>query len=180
MHAPDAASHRNRATNQPRPPHRTMAGRHSLHQRDGSVRRKHRNPKGERNKPVVVCTRHHLIHRKPSQRKPDILSRSSTIGTLANLTMVWRALLSGAETLRCLHDINATQSTERRFTPFAQTRATLSSSGGSMSDANKQLVQRWFDEVWNQGNPATIDELLLPDGKAHGFPEPSAILTGPS
>jgi steroid delta-isomerase-like uncharacterized protein len=49
-----------------------------------------------------------------------------------------------------------------------------------MSDANKQLVQRWFDEVWNQGNPATIDELMLPDGKAHGFPEPSAILTGPS
>jgi predicted ester cyclase len=49
-----------------------------------------------------------------------------------------------------------------------------------MSDANKQLVQRWFDEVWNQGNPASIDELFLPDGKAHGFPEPSAILTGPS
>jgi steroid delta-isomerase-like uncharacterized protein len=49
-----------------------------------------------------------------------------------------------------------------------------------MSDANQQLVHRWFDEVWNQGNPATIDELLLPDGKVHGFPEPSAILTGPS
>jgi predicted ester cyclase len=49
-----------------------------------------------------------------------------------------------------------------------------------MSDANKQLVQRWFDEVWNQGNPASIDELFLPDGKAYGFPEPSAILTGPA
>ncbi len=49
-----------------------------------------------------------------------------------------------------------------------------------MSDANQQLVQRWFDEVWNQGNPTTIDELMLPDGKAHGFPEPSAILIGPS
>jgi predicted ester cyclase len=49
-----------------------------------------------------------------------------------------------------------------------------------MSDANKHLVQRWFDEVWNQGNPAAIDELFLPDGKAYGFPEPSAILTGPS
>ena len=49
-----------------------------------------------------------------------------------------------------------------------------------MSDANKQLVQRWFDEVWNQGSPATIHELFHADGKAHGFPEPSAILTGPS
>ena len=49
-----------------------------------------------------------------------------------------------------------------------------------MSQTNQQLVHRWFDEVWNQGNPATIDELMLPDGKAHGFPEPSAILTGPS
>jgi steroid delta-isomerase-like uncharacterized protein len=49
-----------------------------------------------------------------------------------------------------------------------------------MSDANKQLVQRWFDEVWNQGSPATIHELFHSDGIAHGFPEPSAILTGPS
>ena len=49
-----------------------------------------------------------------------------------------------------------------------------------MSKANQQLVQRWFEEVWNQGNPATIDELLLPNGKTHGFPEPSAFLTGPS
>jgi steroid delta-isomerase-like uncharacterized protein len=49
-----------------------------------------------------------------------------------------------------------------------------------MSNPNKQLVQRWFDEVWNQGSPATIHELFHPDGKAHGFPEPSAILTGPS
>lgn len=49
-----------------------------------------------------------------------------------------------------------------------------------MSAANKQLVQRWFHEVWNQGNAATIDELMLPDAIAYGFPEPSAILTGPS
>ena len=48
-----------------------------------------------------------------------------------------------------------------------------------MSDANKRLVHRWFEEVWNQGNTAAIDELFHPDGKAHGFPEPGAILTGP-
>ncbi len=46
--------------------------------------------------------------------------------------------------------------------------------------AHQQLVRRWFHEVWTLGNPATIDELFLPDGKAHGFPEPSAVLTGPS
>jgi steroid delta-isomerase-like uncharacterized protein len=49
-----------------------------------------------------------------------------------------------------------------------------------MSTTHQQLVHRWFDEVWNQGNPATIDQLMLPDGKAYGFPEPSAVLIGPS
>jgi steroid delta-isomerase-like uncharacterized protein len=49
-----------------------------------------------------------------------------------------------------------------------------------MSDANKQLVQRWFDEVWNQGNAATIHELYPPEGKAFGFPNPTSTLTGPS
>jgi steroid delta-isomerase-like uncharacterized protein len=46
---------------------------------------------------------------------------------------------------------------------------------------NKQLVQRWFEEVWNQGRESTIDELLAPgaigfglaatDTKIHGAPE---------
>jgi steroid delta-isomerase-like uncharacterized protein len=48
-----------------------------------------------------------------------------------------------------------------------------------MSDANKQLVQRWFDEVWNQGNAATIQELFSPNTKAYGFPNPTATLNGP-
>ncbi|MGA7158133.1 MAG: ester cyclase [Acidobacteriaceae bacterium] len=49
-----------------------------------------------------------------------------------------------------------------------------------MSDANKRLVHRWFDEVWNQGSTSAIEDLFHSDGKAHGFPEPGAILTGPS
>lgn len=50
-----------------------------------------------------------------------------------------------------------------------------------MSDDNKQLVRRWFEEVWNLGRESTIDELLSPgaigfglaatDTKVHGPPE---------
>jgi steroid delta-isomerase-like uncharacterized protein len=38
-----------------------------------------------------------------------------------------------------------------------------------MSDDNKQLVRRWFEEVWNQGREATIDELLSPEGVGFGL-----------
>ena len=38
-----------------------------------------------------------------------------------------------------------------------------------MSEENKALIQRWFEEVWNQGNSKTIDELLDPDGVIHGL-----------
>ena len=36
-----------------------------------------------------------------------------------------------------------------------------------MSDLNKSLVARWFDEVWNQERAETIDELLHPDAVIH-------------
>lgn len=45
--------------------------------------------------------------------------------------------------------------------------------------ANIALTHRWFEEVWNNGNLDTIDELFLPDGQAFGFPEPTSVLTGP-
>jgi predicted ester cyclase len=35
---------------------------------------------------------------------------------------------------------------------------------------------RWFEEVWNQGNEATIDELFSPDGHCYGFPEPTSVI----
>jgi steroid delta-isomerase-like uncharacterized protein len=38
-----------------------------------------------------------------------------------------------------------------------------------MSAENKALVRRWFEEVWNQGSTAAIDELFARDGVAHGF-----------
>src|SRR5689334_956233 len=38
----------------------------------------------------------------------------------------------------------------------------------AMSEANKKLMARWFEEVWNQGKLGIIDELLAPDAVAWG------------
>jgi predicted ester cyclase len=48
-----------------------------------------------------------------------------------------------------------------------------------MSEANKLLVRRWFEEVWNKKNEAAIGEMFQQQGKSHGFPEPDSILVGP-
>ncbi|HEY2469860.1 MAG TPA: ester cyclase [Terracidiphilus sp.] len=48
-----------------------------------------------------------------------------------------------------------------------------------MSDANKELVHRWFEEVWNQQSEKTVDEMFAPGGKCFGIPEPDSVLTGP-
>lgn len=42
-----------------------------------------------------------------------------------------------------------------------------------MSEENKALIERWFEEVWNQGNSKTIDELLAQDGVIHGLVDAS-------
>ena len=36
-----------------------------------------------------------------------------------------------------------------------------------MSEHNRALARRWFDEVWNQRNTATVDELLHPEAIGH-------------
>jgi steroid delta-isomerase-like uncharacterized protein len=48
-----------------------------------------------------------------------------------------------------------------------------------MSEANKLLVKRWFEQVWNQKSEAAIDQMFSPQGKSHGFPDADAILVGP-
>jgi steroid delta-isomerase-like uncharacterized protein len=48
-----------------------------------------------------------------------------------------------------------------------------------MSEANKLLLKRWFEQVWNQKSEAAIDEMFSPQGKAYGFPEPNSVLVGP-
>ena len=39
----------------------------------------------------------------------------------------------------------------------------------STAKANKALVRRWFEEVWNKGRAEAIDELFAADGIAHGL-----------
>ncbi|SEC46887.1 ester cyclase [Terriglobus roseus] len=39
----------------------------------------------------------------------------------------------------------------------------------------RELTQRWFEEVWNQKRLATVDELLAPEVRAHGFPEFNSV-----
>jgi len=34
---------------------------------------------------------------------------------------------------------------------------------------NKALIHRWFEEVWNKGRVATIDEILTSDAVLHGL-----------
>ena len=41
--------------------------------------------------------------------------------------------------------------------------------GGAMSDVNKELVRRQFDEVFNQGNPAVCDEIIARDFVEHAI-----------
>jgi steroid delta-isomerase-like uncharacterized protein len=40
-----------------------------------------------------------------------------------------------------------------------------------MSEANKQLIKRWFEEVWNKGRAEAIDEMFGAEGIAHGLSE---------
>lgn len=48
-----------------------------------------------------------------------------------------------------------------------------------MSEANKLLLKRWFEQVWNHKSEAAIDEMFSPQGKSHGFPEADSVLVGP-
>jgi steroid delta-isomerase-like uncharacterized protein len=50
-----------------------------------------------------------------------------------------------------------------------------------MSQDNEALIQRWFEEVWNQGRAEAIDELFAADGLAHGLSDESnEPLRGPA
>ena len=49
-----------------------------------------------------------------------------------------------------------------------------------MSEQNKQLVRRWFDEVWNKGRADAIEEMFAENGVAHGLSDDPALpITGP-
>lgn len=49
-----------------------------------------------------------------------------------------------------------------------------------MSEENKALLRRWFEEVWNNGRASAIDELFAEDGLAHGLAdEQGGAIRGP-
>ena len=49
-----------------------------------------------------------------------------------------------------------------------------------MSEANKELMRRWFAEVWNEGRAEAIDEMFAADGVARGLGEAGAEVRGPA
>ena len=49
-----------------------------------------------------------------------------------------------------------------------------------MSEKNKALVRRWFEEVWNKGRAEAIDEMFDANGIAHGLSDdPANPIKGP-
>ena len=44
---------------------------------------------------------------------------------------------------------------------------------------NSDLIRRWFEEVWNQGREATIDELCSHDAVGHGQTLDGTDIVGP-
>jgi steroid delta-isomerase-like uncharacterized protein len=49
-----------------------------------------------------------------------------------------------------------------------------------VSEENKQLIRRWFEEVWNKGRAEAIEEMFDENGIAHGLSDdPSSPMTGP-
>jgi steroid delta-isomerase-like uncharacterized protein len=50
-----------------------------------------------------------------------------------------------------------------------------------MSEENKQVLRRWFDELWNNGRAEVIDELFDENGIAHGLSDdPAQPIKGPN
>jgi steroid delta-isomerase-like uncharacterized protein len=48
-----------------------------------------------------------------------------------------------------------------------------------MREANKQLMRRWFDEVWNLKREAAVDEMFLEGRTAYGLPDSNSKIVGP-
>ena len=50
-----------------------------------------------------------------------------------------------------------------------------------MSEQNKALIRRWFEEVWNHGRADAISEMLAADAIVHGLSDDAAKpLRGPA
>lgn len=49
-----------------------------------------------------------------------------------------------------------------------------------MSEANKALMRRWFEEVWNKRRSDAVDEMMAPHAVAHGLAGDGSDLRGPA
>jgi steroid delta-isomerase-like uncharacterized protein len=49
-----------------------------------------------------------------------------------------------------------------------------------MSEANKALMRRWFEEVWNKQRTDAIDEMMAPHAIAYGLAADGSNLRGPA
>src|SRR5439155_750319 len=50
-----------------------------------------------------------------------------------------------------------------------------------MSEENKALMRRWFEEVWNEGRAEAIPDMFADEGIAHGLSDdPLNPLRGPA
>jgi ketosteroid isomerase-like protein len=50
-----------------------------------------------------------------------------------------------------------------------------------MSQENKDLIHRWFSEVWNKGNNEAIDEMLTDTTVIHGLTDTGGVdIKGPA
>jgi predicted ester cyclase/phenylpyruvate tautomerase PptA (4-oxalocrotonate tautomerase family) len=59
----------------------------------------------------------------------------------------------------------------RKFVESQTNPPTAPTSGQSQSEQNKQIMRRMIEEVWNQGNLATADELFAPDHTSPSAPQ---------
>jgi len=49
-----------------------------------------------------------------------------------------------------------------------------------VSEENKKIVRRWFEEVWNRGSESAIEEMLDAEGVAHGLGDSEQDVKGPA
>lgn len=49
-----------------------------------------------------------------------------------------------------------------------------------MSNANREVVATWFEQVWNAGDETAIDRLMAPGATFHGLTPNAAPVVGPA
>jgi steroid delta-isomerase-like uncharacterized protein len=68
------------------------------------------------------------------------------------------------------------------YDKFTANRNAIVEKETHMSEENKELIRRWFEEVWNNGRADAIDEMFAEEGLAHGLSDVSgnSPLRGPA